>query len=201
MRSGSALNSVQWNSLGPGLACGMCIRINGSGEGNGSNPISGTFDAIIDDRTCQCTLATVFPSTRMSMLPLPLSADKELSSVCGGCASGDLALALTGDGSWGISWCVSEASPPPTPHCSSLIFCCCRYAVDCNPTGNGGNVQYVYQGSNPYFIKVRGAQLSIVDLTKSSDPNSQHPHPSCLCASPEQRRLSDSLCVLSADDL
>jgi len=49
---------------------------------------------------------------------------------CPTCKSGDLDFSVPGDGRWNIQW----------------------YAVDCNPTGS---VQYMFQGSNQYYIKLQ----------------------------------------------
>jgi len=54
--------------------CGVCIQMQATGTGSGSNPISKTPQ-------------TVFAH-----------------DLCGGCATGSLDLAVAGDGSWGITW-------------------------------------------------------------------------------------------------
>jgi len=53
-----------------------------------------------------------------------------VTDICPGCPSGLIDLGYTGDGKWGITW----------------------KAVDC-PTIGG--LQYMFQGSNPYYIKLQ----------------------------------------------
>jgi len=64
----------------------------------------------------------------------PISTSKSFVAVvddlCPECKSGDLDLAKAGDGRWGISW----------------------VAVDCPVTGN---LQYLFQGSNTYYLKLQ----------------------------------------------
>jgi len=91
-----AINAPQWTGS---MACGMCIQVTGNGVGSGSNPITGTFNAVVADE-------------------------------CPGCASGSLDLAKNGDGSWDISW----------------------YAIDCPVSGY---LQYMFQGSNSYYMKLQ----------------------------------------------
>jgi len=87
--------------------CGVCIQMQGTGTGSGNNPISKT--------------------------PQTVFAHDE----CNGCATGSLDLAVTLDGSWGITW----------------------KAVVC-PVGSE-KLKYKFQGSNPYYIKVQVVSNSL----------------------------------------
>jgi len=88
--------------------CGVCIQMQGTGTGSGNNPISKTPQ-------------TVFAH-----------------DLCGsGCATGSLDLAVTGDGSWGITW----------------------KAVVC-PVGSE-KLKYKFEGSNPYYLKVQVVSNSL----------------------------------------
>jgi len=93
--------------------CGLCVSIKGTGTGSGANPISTT------------------PWIGFVQDQLP----------SGG--SGDIDLALTGDGKWGISWT----------------------AVAC-PVTSGDYFFYKFQGSNNYYIKLQvvNAKLPIASV-------------------------------------
>lgn len=87
--------------------CGMCVQMQATGTGSGANPISKTTQ-------------TVFTH-----------------DLCGGCATNDLDLAVSGDGKWGITW----------------------KAVVC-PVGSE-KLKYKFQGSNPYYLKVQVVSNSL----------------------------------------
>jgi len=46
-----AINSPQWQGS---ASCGMCVQVTGTGKGAGSNPITGTFLAVVDDLCPEC---------------------------------------------------------------------------------------------------------------------------------------------------
>jgi len=46
-----AINSPQWMGSS---TCGMCVQVTGTGKGSGSNPITGTFIAVVDDLCPEC---------------------------------------------------------------------------------------------------------------------------------------------------
>lgn len=54
-RQAVALNARQWSELGESAFCGMCLTVEGSGRGNGANPIQGTFQAYVMDHCSSCT--------------------------------------------------------------------------------------------------------------------------------------------------
>jgi len=94
-----AMNQPQFSGGDVSMSCGMCVQVTGTGKGSGSNPITGTFLAVVAD-------------------------------LCPECKTGDLDLAVSGDGRWNINW----------------------VAVDCPVQGN---LQYSFSEKNSYYIKMQ----------------------------------------------
>jgi len=46
-----AINNPQWAGS---ATCGMCVQVTGTGQGSGSNPIKGSFIAVVSDRCPEC---------------------------------------------------------------------------------------------------------------------------------------------------
>lgn len=119
-----AINAAQYKGDQLSQGCGLCVQVKGDGTGSGANPISTTTTTYL------------------------------VTDQCPECAVGDLDLAVSGDGRWGISW----------------------VAVAC-PT-KGLPWSYKLQGSNQWYAKIQvvgglvpvfGVSLSGVACTRTQD--------------------------------